>query len=665
MKRSCSLALGIIAFVWLAAGSACAQTEKCQAAKMKAAGKKAGCLLKVRSKSAAKAVLVDTAKVTACETKFSGAFTKAESKPPCSTTGDASAIESKVDRFVKEIAAELALSPPSKCQGAKLKAAGKAASCRLGAEAKGLVKNIPPDLSKCATKFSAAWTKAETQTDCGPATGDMAAIDAKLAALEDDVACEEDAGPACTCGTPAPARLAFTTSIPSGPPCGSTVSSSGSPLATLACNLLYTGGGNSGVAPSTIADYGTTITKVSCCRSKFLTLSAASSTDTGSNGNCSDANCLYGAPLPIVTGIPVCIINTVAQPAAGYMYCDVGSETLDIPLSSDIHIQFDLFVQTTTTSQCTGSGTDSCCTGSGTGSCRFDNSQCTGSGTDSCCTGSGAGSCTGCAISQCTGSGTDSCCTGAGTGSCGFANSQCTAAGTDTCCTGAGTGSCVADHCEGGTNAGTCCTMNSDCTGGGFCSAGVQSCPICAGGLCHGGANNGNACTPGQLLTMGPQWPTSQDCPPGGESPSIGSLPIPYLLTTGTVTKTAVDEPMGQARVFCGFCSDPSSASFKNPGVPCTSDGECAGFTTGCGGGGNQPCTACKQRSSGAFGAGAARTITENGAPTGAIATGDPLKSETLVSVFCIPPTFTAVDGSGDLPGPGAASIQGQTQLLP
>jgi len=149
------------------------------------------------------------------------------------------------------------------------------------------------------------------------------------------------------------------------------------------------------------------------------------------------------------------------------------------------------------------------------------------------------------------------------------------------------------------------------------------------------------------------------------ESPSIGSLPIPYLLTTGTVTKTAVDEPMGQARVFCGFCSDPSSASFKNPGVPCTSDGECAGFTTGCGGGGNQPCTACKQRSSGAFGAGAARTITENGAPTGAIATGDPLKSETLVSVFCIPPTFTAVDGSGDLPGPGAASIQGQTQLLP
>src|SRR5439155_14573273 len=344
---------------------------------------------------------------------------------------------------------------------------------------------------------------------------------------------------------------------------------------------------------------------------------------------------------PIVTRIPVCIINTVAQPAEGYMYCDASSETLDIPLSSDIHIQFDLFVQTTTTSQCTGSGTDSCCTGSGTGSCRFDTSPCTGSHPDSCCTGSGAGSCTGCAISQCTGSGTDSCCTGSGTGSCGFATSQCTGSGTDSCCTGSGTGSCLADHCEGGTNAGNCCTMNSDCTGG-LCSAGTQPCPICAGGLCHGGSNDGNGCT--SLVTLtGPQWPTSQDCPPGGESPFIAALAIPYLLTTDTVTKTGVDEAAGamQPRVFCGFCGDPGSASFKNPAVPCTSDGECAAFTTGCGGGGTQPCTACKQHNSGALGGGAARTITENGVPAGAIATGDPPASETIVSVFCVPPTVS------------------------
>jgi len=63
---------------------------------------------------------------------------------------------------------------------------------------------------------------------------------------------------------------------------------------------------------------------------------------------------------------------------------------------------------------------------------------------------------------------------------------------------------------------------------------------------------------------------------------------------------------------------------------------------------------------------GAAHTITEIGAPAGAIATGGAPASSTLVSVFCIPPTFNGtIDGVGDLPGPGAASLQGSAQLLP
>jgi hypothetical protein len=241
-------------------------------------------------------------------------------------------------------------------------------------------------------------------------------------------------------------------------------------------------------------------------------------------------------------------------------------------------------------------------------------------------------------------------------------NSQCTGAGTpDACCTGSGTGSCSKDHCVGGTAAGTICTDNTPCTGGGFCSAGPQPCPICAAdGKCHAGSNNGNACTPGTLLVTGSQWPTSQDCPPPG-SP-IGSLPIPYLLTTGTSTKTAVNQP-SETRVFCSFCSDPTSTTFKNPAVACASDAECAGLT-GCPGP-SDPCTACKQRTGGAFGSAAVRTITENGAPAGPIATGGAPASQTLVSVFCIPPTFNGtIDGVGDLPGPGAASLQGKTQLL-
>ena len=595
LKRLGSLAVVFVALVSLAAGSAYAQTGKCQGAKLKAAGKKVSCLLGVRSKAAKKAGPADSTKLMKCETKFAAAFMKAETtKAPCATTGDAPTIENAIDGlFAGNVAAAIALSPPSKCQSAKVKAAGKLAACVLGVDAKGAAQSMPSDTTKlmaCKTKFEAASTTAEGLGDCGAAAGDASTIEAMIGLLETDMDCQLGAGPACTCGTPAPTRSSFTTSLGSGN-CGSTVNSSGLPVATLACNFLLTGGGGSGVPPAQVPDYGALFTKTNCC-GNFLALTATTSTDTGSNRNCTDANCLYGPPLPIVSALSVCVINSVAQPAAGYSDCSVGSETLDLPLTANVHLQLDLFTQTP------------------------DNSQCTGAGTP------------------------------------------------DACCSGPGAGTCSKDHCVGGTApAGTICTDNTPCTGGGFCSVGVQTCPICAGdGKCHGGSNDGGTCSPGELLVTGPQWPTSHDCPPGSESPSVGALSIPYLLSTGTVTKTAVDQP-SQARVFCGFCSDPSSGTFKNPAVPCVGDADCAAFTTGCGG---QPCTACKQRTSGAFNGGApARTITENGSPAGPIATGNSPASETLVSIYCVPPTFSGVDGTGDLPGPGVVSIQGQTQLLP
>src|SRR5262249_23031143 len=155
------------------------------------------------------------------------------------------------------------------------------------------------------------------------------------------------------------------------------------------------------------------------------------------------------------------------------------------------------------------------------------------------------------------------------------------------------------------------------------------------------------------LLVSGPQFPTSHDCPPPGLMP-IGQLPIPYLLTTGTPSKTSVDQP-SQVRVFCGFCGDPVNAIFKNPPVACTSDTDCAGITTGCGAMGTAPCTSCKQHTSGAFGNQAVRTITETGSNAGAMTVGGSPAAATLASVFCIPPTFNGtIDGVGDLPGPGA-----------
>jgi len=62
---------------------------------------------------------------------------------------------------------------------------------------------------------------------------------------------------------------------------------------------------------------------------------------------------------------------------------------------------------------------------------------------------------------------------------------------------------------------------------------------------------------------------------------------------------------------------------------------------------------------------GGARTITETGAPAGTLSDGAGHAS-TLVSIFCIQPTFNAtVDAAGDLPGPGAVSLPGTAQLLP
>jgi hypothetical protein len=75
----------------------------------------------------------------------------------------------------------------------------------------------------------------------------------------------------------------------------------------------------------------------------------------------------------------------------------------------------------------------------------------------------------------------------------------------------------------------------------------------------------------------------------------------------------------------------------------------------------------CVQRSAGAFGpaGGGAHTITETGAPAGSLTDGA-AHASTLASVFCIQPTFNAtVDAAGDLPGPGAVTLQGSAQLLP
>ncbi len=107
------------------------------------------------------------------------------------------------------------------------------------------------------------------------------------------------------------------------------------------------------------------------------------------------------------------------------------------------------------------------------------------------------------------------------------------------------------------------------------------------------------------------------------------------------------------------FCAT-SGGLFQNPAVPCTSNADC---TTG-------TFTRCRQRNPGAFSTDVtegftARTITATGSAPG-VCVDEGTHDQTLVSVFCIPPTFNGlVDGSADLPGPGAVALPGSTELLP
>jgi hypothetical protein len=196
------------------------------------------------------------------------------------------------------------------------------------------------------------------------------------------------------------------------------------------------------------------------------------------------------------------------------------------------------------------------------------------------------------------------------------------------------------------------------CPGGGVCLADsdLQPCPICNPTtlVCNGGQNNGAPCTPGSDEVPGPAFPTSRDCTVS-TLVKVGDIPLPLSLTSSTSTRTG--GPSGtQLRVFCGYCRDADSTlAFEevHPGIgrPCASNADC-----------EQPFESCEQRSSGGF-AYPATAITEFGTAAGSLE-DYAAHDATLVSVFCLPPTFIPIiDAPSDLPGPGAVSFPGRLQL--
>jgi hypothetical protein len=142
---------------------------------------------------------------------------------------------------------------------------------------------------------------------------------------------------------------------------------------------------------------------------------------------------------------------------------------------------------------------------------------------------------------------------------------------------------------------------------------GIQPCPTCTDGTCDSGANSGGACSTTTSLL------TSHDCLPA-EMPLAPFGVDLSPLATGNALRTA-------------------------PG-----NGDFCGAISG-------------QRSVGALGQPTANYIETQGSAAGDL-TGGALLAATQSSVFCIPKSgSTLVDSVADLPGPGAVTLKGSTEL--
>lgn len=196
--RIAVVVLGIVAVALVTpAPAATSPSAKCGSAKLKAACKKAACKAGLEAKEASTGKPITQAQIDKCEANFAKVFSKVEAKGGCGTTGDANAIEAKVDAYVADLATELDVATgtnPNKCEGAKIKAAAKKTSCKCALEAKHVLKGTPIDpikAAQCEAKFSQAYVKVETKGGCNTSDDD-AAIEAKVDAFIADARTELD-----------------------------------------------------------------------------------------------------------------------------------------------------------------------------------------------------------------------------------------------------------------------------------------------------------------------------------------------------------------------------------------------------------------------------------------------------------------------------------------
>jgi hypothetical protein len=181
MKRV-GAAIAVVAFLVLGPGSA--RADKCTATKLRAIGKKENGLLACQSKVAVKGSSVEPS----CDNKVNAKYGTAYDKPgPCGApTKDI--CEALADDCRDSLRAALPdgdPNSPSKCESARLKAAGKKAGAKLTCYAKAAIKDSAVDsapggcLARADAKFTAAFNKVSGCTGDNSAQAIESLIDDK------------------------------------------------------------------------------------------------------------------------------------------------------------------------------------------------------------------------------------------------------------------------------------------------------------------------------------------------------------------------------------------------------------------------------------------------------------------------------------------------------
>jgi cysteine-rich repeat protein len=87
--------------------------NRCASSKLEGAGRRAKAKLACHAKATARGLTVDLTCLVRAETRFAADFAKAETRPPCLTTGDVAGIENAVDDLVDDLVAAIPAVPPS------------------------------------------------------------------------------------------------------------------------------------------------------------------------------------------------------------------------------------------------------------------------------------------------------------------------------------------------------------------------------------------------------------------------------------------------------------------------------------------------------------------------------------------------------------------------